>query len=375
MPSSRTISQSIRDFTQRLNTSENVDIPEGDKIKVCAAFQRGDDKTGVWPTRMKKALIKSLLLGHPIGSIMLVKPAGASNTTNHYILDGGNRSRVIRDFLEDEFDIDTSDGRKLYSELDSDTRAEFANKMLHIMEIRIKREDPHDTIAQMFTNLNTMILALKDGELIKAHGWQGDIPIIELAKRFVGGPWVTEESDTLFGEQHAFGQAILDIREKWYNTFPSGTNNERETKRCDNISLMCSYIVSSMNGDLSHWDKKFTKLKRHLTPEKELDDEQTEKLLERFNTFLDIIQEVNTHNNVFKTRCGFPKRTYVFSIWGAIIKDRMTSDFRTKTITFHNNVQTDEDLNKRWRFVLCGNGDNHVNQSKLDSLITLINTI
>lgn len=375
MPTTKSYPQTIREFTQRLNTTQNVELPEGDRIKVCAAFQRGDDVTGVWPSRMKRALINSILLGHPIGTIMLVKPAGASNTTNHYILDGGNRSRVIRDFLEDKFPIITQDGKKSYSELSEGVKAEFANKNLHIMEIRILRSDPNDTIAQMFTNLNTMILALKDGELIKAHGWQGDILIIELAKRLVGGPWVTTESDAVFVQQHPFGQAILDVREKWYNTFPSGTNDERETKRCDNISHMCSYIVSSMNGDLSHWDKKFTKLKRHLTPENDLDDDQMEKLLERFNTFLDIIQEVNTHNEVFKSRCGFPKKTPVFSIWGALIKDRMTPDFRTKTVTFYNNVQTDEDLRDQWRLALCGNGDSHVNQGKLDSLITLINTM
>ena len=188
MPTTQTSTQSIRDFIRRLNTTQNVELPEGDRIKVCAAFQRGDDTTGVWPARMKRALINSILLGHPIGTIMLVKPAGASNTTNHYILDGGNRSRVIRDFLEDKFPITTENGKKLYSELSECIKAEFANKQLSIMEIRILRSDPNDTIARMFTNLNTMILALKDGELIKAHGWQGDIPIIELAKRLVGGP-------------------------------------------------------------------------------------------------------------------------------------------------------------------------------------------
>ena len=92
-------------------------------IKVCAAFQRGDDALDVG---MKRALINSIL--DPIGTIMLVKPAGASTTTNHYILDGGNRSRVIRDFFEDKFPIDTQDGRKLYSELSEGVKAEFANK-------------------------------------------------------------------------------------------------------------------------------------------------------------------------------------------------------------------------------------------------------
>ena len=375
MPYITTLTQPIREFVQRLNTSETADMPEGDRIKVCAAFQRGDDRTGVWPNKMKRALINSLLLGHPIGTIMLVKPVGAMNTTNHYILDGGNRSRVIRDFLEDEFAIDTQDGRKLYSELDLGIQAEFANRTLNIMQVRILRDDPHDTIAQMFTNLNTMILALKDGELIKAHGWQGNIPIIEIAKMLVGGPWVTQESEAQFVEQHRFGQAILNVRNKWHNTFPAGTNGERETRRCDNIALMCSYLVSSLNNDLSHWDKKFTRLKRYLTPENNFSDEQMEKLLQRLNAFLDIIQEVDNYNDLFKSRCGFPKKTQVFSIWGSLIKDRMTPDFRTKTVTFYNNVQTDEDLRDQWRLALCGNGDLHVNQDKLDSLILLINTM
>ena len=100
-----------------------------------------------------------------------------------------------------------------------------------------------------------------------------------------------------------------------------------------------------------------------------------EKLLQRLNAFLDIIQEVDNYNDLFKSRCGFPKKTQVFSIWGALIKDRMTPDLHTKTVTFYNTVQEDEDLRDQWRLALCSNGDLHVNQDKLDSLILLINTM
>ena len=199
MPYTSSTSQPIVQFTYRLNTSDNNDLPEGDKIKVCGAFQRGDDQTGVWNIKMRRALIKSILLGFPIGSIMLVKPCGADHLTNHFILDGGNRGRAIRDFMLGDFTIpyvqeDGSKTFKTFQELPVEIQAKFKHTRIHLQEIRVHREDPIDTIAQMFTNLNTMILPLKDGELIKAHGWQGDIPIIELAKRLIGEPWEYEVS-------------------------------------------------------------------------------------------------------------------------------------------------------------------------------------
>ena len=168
MPFTTSLCQSVHQFTYRLNTSDNEDLPEGDKIKVCGSFQRGDDETGVWGIGMKRDLINSITHDFPIGPIMLVKPCGADHLTNHFILDGGNRARAIRDFVNGDFTIPCEDENgsktfKKFEDLSAEKRQKFLHTNLHLLEIRVHREDPLDTIARMFTNLNTKILPLTDG--------------------------------------------------------------------------------------------------------------------------------------------------------------------------------------------------------------------
>ena len=61
MPNISTTSQSYQEFVSRLSTTEDSNFPEGERIKVCAEFQRGDDETGIWGLKMKQDLIDSLL--------------------------------------------------------------------------------------------------------------------------------------------------------------------------------------------------------------------------------------------------------------------------------------------------------------------------
>lgn len=376
MPYITQLSQPIEQFVHRLNTTNNNDsMPEGEKIKVCAAFQRGDDETGVWNIKMQRKLVESILMGFPIGSIMLVKSWGAANSTKHFILDGGNRSRAMRDFMSGDFSIpyvedDGSKTFKTFKELPVEIQAKFKNTNLHLQQIRVLREDPPDTVARMFTNTNTLILALKDGELIKAHGWLGNIPIIELAKRLVGEPWKYEVLDD--DEYHI----IDEVRENWHQTFPGGGSDgkKRETKRCDNIAMMCGFILSSKTSNLSLFTKKFDKIKNYLTPDNTFSDEEKEKLLSNLSKFIATINSINNSNDMFKTVCGMPKKLPIFTIWGAIITDRMTPDFTLKVINFYNAIQEDEELMDVYVTTLSGGGDGHSTRSKLENVINLINS-
>ena len=101
MPHINTLNTTAIAFIGRL--SENPDLPTGELIQICGEFQRGDEDTGVWPTPMKRAYIDSLLKGYPTGVTMIVKPPGASHTTKWMILDGANRARALRDFMNDKF--------------------------------------------------------------------------------------------------------------------------------------------------------------------------------------------------------------------------------------------------------------------------------
>ena len=235
------------------------------------------------------------------------------------------------------------------------------------MEIRVLREDPIDTIAQMFTNLNTKILPLTDGELIKAHGWQANIPIIEFAKNLIGEPWVTKiEEDEI----------IDDVRENWYQTFPGGgpDGTKRETKRCDNIKGMIGYILSSIYSNSRLFDKRFAKIKNYLTPENVITDEQKDKFINDCSLFTSTINAIENSDKYFKRKCGMPKQISVFPIWGTIVTGRMTNQFNLKVIKFYNAIQKDEDLAEIYKNTLSGGGDGHATKSKLENVINLINS-
>jgi len=219
----------------------------------------------------------------------------------------------------------------------------------------------------MFTNLNTKILPLTDGELIKAHGWQGNIPIIEFAKNLVGEPWVTEEDED---------DIIDNVRENWYQTFPGGgaDGTKRETKRCDNIAMMCGFILSSIYSNLGLFTKKFDKIKNYLTTENIITDEQKDKFIDNCSLLISTVNAIENSDELIKRKCGMPKQLSIFPIWGAIVTGRMTTQFNLKLINFYNAIQQDEELMELYNSTLSGRGDGHSTRSKLENVINLINT-
>ena len=64
----------------------------------------------------------------------------------------------------------------------------------------------------------------------------------------------------------------------------------------------------------------------------------------------------------------------IFTIWGAIVTNRMTSEFNLKLINFYNRIQDDEELMEVYMNTLSGGGDGHSTRSKLENVINLINS-
>ena len=56
-------------------------------------------------------------------------------------------------------------------------------QQIYLQLVRITRDDDDDIIARMFTRMNTKCVSLKDGELLKAHDWRKNIPIVQLSKK------------------------------------------------------------------------------------------------------------------------------------------------------------------------------------------------
>ena len=75
------------------------------------------------------------------------------------ILDGANRARALRDFMNDKFTTsgETKEDRKKFSQLNTETRVVMQQRAVHIQEIRITREDPVDIIADLFSRINKNI--------------------------------------------------------------------------------------------------------------------------------------------------------------------------------------------------------------------------
>ena len=357
-----------RQFIDRLRD----DYPyEGDGIQIAADFQRGDEETGVWSPTLKREYIDSLINGYPVGPTMLIKPAGSATHNKWMILDGGNRARALRDFFDDKFKTkgETASEKKLFSELDIATREKLKQSPLYLIQVRVTRQDPDDIVAELFTRINTRIAPLKDGELIKALGWQNDRVLIQTAKMIIGHPWFNPENIT---EEDI---RIKDCREKFHNIFPPGKNGARETKRCDNLAIIIGYIVSSITDDINNFDKKFNKLKNYLTKDYQFSEDDKNKFYKRMDILFDILENIpnSAIAKLIPSQCGMPARIKIFPIWGIIIRHNMTEEFKNKTIQFYQILENNIELRAQLDVILTANGDNHMNTNKLDNVKNLIN--
>ena len=372
MPTISSTSETYESFVQRLNAHDqnNPDIHEGERIKVCNDFQRGDEETGVWNLKMQQCFIDSLRHGYPISSTMLIKSYRAIHNTPWCILDGGNRARCVRDFFNNKFK--TKEG-KLFNELLPEEKAALKHMQIHIQYIRLVRSDPLDATAKIFTRINTKIVPLSQGELIKAHGWEKDIPIIELAKRLIGSPWICSNDDDDNDDDEGITTDYL--RNLWQNVFPGGGRNMDiyETKRCDNLALACGFIISSIGNSIRSFTNKFNILETKLTRNNNPSRISLEKTFKRIKLMLEIIKNINNIKKTFKPQCGFPSKIYIYPIWGAIIKGKMTDTFKKKTIMFYNSLHDNATLYDRYKYYLTSTGDTHTTISKLNLIIRLIN--
>ena len=239
----------------------------GNGITIESSFQRGDEETGVWTSKFKKSYIDSLQKGYPSGILTFVKDNKSSTSPLDpwKVLDGGNRLRTIRDYLDDKF---TDENDKIFSELLPDDRANFNAILVPCQEITIEQKDPDNTIATMFIRLNTKSNPLKHGELFKAHGHRSDVIEIEIAKKIIGTSyWLSTFNEpnftgftftplTLADSTSTItiqGVDITNIRRLWCQTF----SEIKESNRCDSLAMMIGYIISARTSNFTLFDKKY----------------------------------------------------------------------------------------------------------------------
>ena len=328
------------------NTNPNGDIYEGERISIESDFQRGDEETGVWDKKRKQGYIDSLHSNYPTGILTFVKDHGSATAYQEKwaTLDGGNRFRAIRDYMIDKFDVN---GKK-YSELEPHEKAVFDNMLIPCQWLNIERNDPPETIAEMFTRLNTSAKSLSQGELIKAHGWKGNVPEIELAKAIIKDIWNTTLSDE--GTFEGLTKHILTIHNSWTECFGKVT----ETKRCDNIAMICGYIASAKESKYKYFDKRYEVIKSTFSKEV-ISQHVFLTIITKMMKFLSVISQIDNSSILGRFKKGIPSQKNVAPIWKRICEGTDTPEFLDKLVNFYNRMSESEtiqrDFSEMWESV------------------------
>lgn len=328
-------------------------------IEITSDFQRGDEETGVWSLKDKQNYIDSLMRQFPTGIFTLVKDheTAVSFKDPWKVLDGGNRLRAIRDYKDDLFQ--NKKGVK-YSELSPQDSANFNTILIPCQWQTIQRDDPPNTIAEMFCRLNTSAKPLSQGELIKAHGWKKNCWEIEMSKKLVGDVWDTNIQD----------DELSSIRSKWCNLF----GPIQETKRCDNLAVSLGYVMSAKMNNFDMFDKRYRKHERHLAETTAPTDDEKKAIYAKLNTFLDIMYEIFPNDIFGRLTKGIPSQAKIAPIWKPICEDTLTPKFRGKMVRFYKvHSQTDIEVKTNYIRILTQGGNSETTKSKIDAVHEYIN--
>lgn len=329
------------------------DLQEGN-ISITSDFQRGDEETGVWNETMKIAFIDSLMKGYGIGLITLVRDHGEHSWK---VLDGGNRLRAIRDFIIGKFKWEN----QKYSQLVEVGKIDYMT--LPCQRLTIESSDPPDTIAEMFTRLNTSSKNLSAGELCKAHGYRGNILEIEVAKKIVGDKWTNSRVTE---------PRIDAIRERWTSIIGEIT----ESSRCESLKTIIGYIMSAITEKLKIFSPQdaYKKWKKYFTTIGDDNaNEKIDKIVEKFNSFLDNVESMSEGAKEFifkKKKNGMPRTIIISPIWYVAMSDDLLISGE-EIVDFYEKVVRESKIRYKFEKIMQ-NGDNYPTVTKMNEVIGLI---
>ena len=315
MPKSHTDTKTIEELFGRMTNPDEYSSSE--RIIIESGFQRGDNENGVWKIDHSKNYIDSILRNFPTGIITLVKDP--SYDDKYYVLDGGNRLRAIRDFMSGKFPTKEN---TYYTELTEREQAHMITFLVPCQTYTILRTDPPDTIADMFTRLNTSAYPLTQGELFKAHGWQRNCWIIEYAKQILCG----EDADSAY----KFSDIIVSdvscvnwFRNSWNDTF--GTDL-KPRKRGENLALVIGLLVSCVNEDFKLFDTRYNNIKKYLPSNICPKEQDMETIVHKVGEFLGIMKQIYSVSNFGGLKMGMPSRNKIAHVLFAVLDRRFEND-------------------------------------------------
>ena len=335
-------------------------------------FQRGDDQSGIWSKPGQRKFIRSILKNYPVGIFTFVKAQGNRAHQPWMILDGANRIRALRDYRNGRFDVDG----KRYNDLTEREKARFDTRLIPYEQVTIERNDPPDTITDMFINLNTTGDKLSQGELIKARGWLRQYVIIEAAKQFVNWGEYSNGMENLpinscLRRGNLF-QRVTEAKEDWESVFGPVARQ----KRCDSMAFMCGYQISAITSNFSKFDKRYTKLASSFDVARfddNADSGETKDVAPTeltfvgqdpwpiIATFVDVVRDIIDYSGVdciselvaFKKRVsnGIPSKNAVGPIWWCVLKefDAGTSCTRDRLVEFYAGLNQNAEQWKRYK--------------------------
>jgi hypothetical protein len=350
----------VRSETTTPNTLSIIRDLEERRISISSDFQRGDEETGVWSEKMNITFIDSRMKGYGIGLITFVRYVDEEIWS---VLDGGNRCRALRDFYNGVFKWD---GKK-YDELSGDERGKLDYMTMPCEKLTIEPGDPPDTIAEMFTRLNTSSKTLSAGELCKAHGYRRNILEIEVAKKIVGGDAWTNSSVT---------DARIDaIRVRWVSIMGEIT----EGNRCESLKTIIGYIMSAILKKLKvfsptdaykKWKNDFTIIGDFSNMD-DTANEKIDKIVEKFNSFLENIESMSesARDFIFKKKSkGFTRTVYISHIWFNVINENIQQE---DIVEFYNYMAVKPNIQIKFISIMSAK-DNHPTTAKMTKLALLI---
>ena len=363
-------SEAIIDIHQK--NSDPDWINGGDGINVQSDFQRGDEETGVWTIEFKQNYIDSLQRGYPAGILTFVKDNKCATAYKNpwKVLDGGNRIRALRDYIDNKF-VDLN-GNK-YIQLSEKQSAKFDNILIPCQLITIERSDPDITISDMFIRLNTKSNPLRHGELFKAHGHRGDIWQIEMAKKLIGDCWTSNFLDNIMiNVKDNENINITKIRNRWKETL----GNISETSRCDNLAMMIGFILSASTGNFTLFDKRYNRLQGYLSrSDKQLTNSERIDIYTKIYTklweFHDIISNIEDLSIFGKITKGMPPQTKIAPVWKTICEESMTPEHKTKMIRFYNTVNKNSTMRRQYYDLFKGS-NSETSNGKIQKIIDFI---
>jgi hypothetical protein len=350
------------DLYQRNTDSDWNTGSEG--ISISSSFQRGDEETGIWTSEFKQHYIDSLQKGYPSGILTFVKDhISATAYQNPWkVLDGGNRLRAIRDYIDDRF-VDLNGNS--FSHLTERSRARFEMILIPCQEITIERTDSNQTIADMFIRLNTKTNPLRHGELIKAYGHRGDVWEIEMAKKLIGDQWTTDFNDNY----KLYGRIDLQqIRQSWSETFAE----IRETTRCDSLAMILGYIVSAKTSNFTLFDKRYVKLAPTLS---KAGDSPTpteyELIYGKLAALLNVVSKITDKSIMGTITRGIPPQTKTAPIWKKICEGTFTAQDANKMITFYNSLTDNIELKAQYTDLFKGS-NSETGNAKIQKIVDFV---